>query len=151
MKVRLKKPIMQLDHCINFMLNKTQNAVLIHFRDRLAEYQVTPVQYAALKCLWTEDNKTPKQIANEIMLDASTITGILDRLESKDLVVRTPSVSDRRTLIISLTDAGKALQTDIDRIILESNHEVLRSLSEEEQASFRDYLDRVFKTCQTLR
>ena len=91
---------MQLNQCINFLLNKTQNSVLIHFRSKLNEYNVTPVQYAVLKCLWDEDMLSPKQISQEISLDASTVTGILDRLENKNLIRRTPSSTDRRTLII---------------------------------------------------
>ncbi len=142
---------MQLNQCINFLLNKTQNAVLIHFRSKLDEYNVTPVQYAVLKCLWDEDRLTPKQIAQDIALDASTITGILGRLENKGLIERTPSNTDRRTLIVALTDSGRALQDDIDRVILEANREVLADLSEEEQTLLKSYLERVCDTCRDIR
>ena len=142
---------MQLNQCINFLLNKTQNAVLIHFRNKLDEFNVTPAQYAVLKCLWSEDHISPKQISQEIWLDASTITGILDRLESKGLVKRMPSNTDRRTLIIALTDEGHALQADIDRIILEANHDVLKDLSPDEQTQLKSYLERVCETCHNIK
>ena len=142
---------MLLNQCINFLLNKTQNAVLIHFRDKLDEYNVTPVQYSVLKCLWQEDKLSPKQISQEISLDASTITGILARLESKNLIHRTPSSTDRRTLIIELTDEGRALQTDIDRVILEANHDVLAAFTPEEQATLKGWLEKICETCHALR
>ena len=142
---------MLLNQCINFLLNKTQNAVLIHFRDKLDQYNVTPVQYSVLKCLWQEDKLSPKQISQEIALDASTITGILGRLENKNLIHRTPSSTDRRTLIIELTDEGKALQADIDRVILEANHEVLAALSPEEQATLKIWLEKICETCHEIR
>lgn len=142
---------MLLNQCINFLLNKTQNAVLIHFRKKLAEYNVTPVQYAVLKCLWQEDKLSPKQIAQEIALDASTITGILGRLENKNLIRRTPSNTDRRTLIIELTEEGRALQTDIDRVILEANRDVLAALSLEDQATLKGWLEQICETCYEIR
>ncbi|MBQ4061560.1 MAG: MarR family transcriptional regulator [Christensenellaceae bacterium] len=142
---------MQLNQCINFLLNKTQNAVLIHFRGKLEQFNVTPVQYAVLRCLWDEDMLSPKQIAQEISLDASTITGILSRLENKNLICRKPCSTDRRTLIVELTDEGKALEEGINRIILEANHEVLADLSEEEQALLKNCLERVCTTCHNMR
>lgn len=142
---------MQLNQCINYLLNKAQNAVLIHFRSKLNEYNVTPVQYAVLKCLWDEDLLTPKQIAQVIALDASTITGILGRLENKGLIERTHSNIDRRTLLVTLTDSGRALRDDIDRVILEANREVLAGLSDEEQTLLKSYLERVCDTCRDIR
>lgn len=142
---------MQLNQCINFLLNKTQNSVLIHFRSKLNEYNVTPVQYAVLKCLWDEDMLSPKQISQEISLDASTVTGILDRLENKNLIRRTPSSTDRRTLIIALTDKGRALQADIDRVILEANRDVLADLSSDEQEKLKAWLERICETCHNIR
>lgn len=142
---------MQLNQCINFLLNKTQNAVLIHFRSKLDEYNVTPVQYSVLKCLWDEDMRSPKQISQEISLDASTVTGILDRLENKNLVKRMPSITDRRTLIITLTEEGRALQADIDRVILEANHDVLADLSADEQSTLKSWLERICETCYNMR
>ena len=142
---------MLLNQCINFLLNKTQNAVLIHFRSKLDEFNVTPAQYSILKCLWEQDNLSPKQLSQVLALDASTITGILDRLENKDLIRRVPSPADRRTLMIQLTDAGKALQTDIDRVIVEANHEVLADLTPEEQTALKGWLERICETCHSIR
>ena len=142
---------MLLNQCINFLLNKTQNAVLIHFRKKLDEFNVTPVQYSVLKCLWQEDKLSPKQISQEICLDASTITGILDRLVNKNLVRRIPSVTDRRTLIIELTEEGRALQADIDRVIEEANCDVLADLTPEEQITLKGWLEHICETCYAIR
>ena len=74
---------MELSSCINFILYCTQNAVLNYFRERLSQYDVTPIQYSVLKCLSTEDGQTPTQLAQSLRLDASSVTGLLARLERR--------------------------------------------------------------------
>ncbi len=104
---------MQLQECINFKLTSTQNVVFNYFRGKLAVLDVTPIQYALLKCLWTEDMQTPSQLAQTLRLDASSITGILDRLEKKTLVERVYSRQDRRSVQVHLLESGAALQKPI--------------------------------------
>ena len=72
---------MQLNECINFMLTNVQNAVFLCFKKQLQQYNVTPIQYALLKCLWDEDEQAPSQLAQRLYLDSSTVTGIMSRLE----------------------------------------------------------------------
>ena len=65
---------MQLNECINFMLTNVQNAVFLCFKKQLQQFNVTPIQYALLKCLWDEDEQAPSQLAQHLCLDSSTVT-----------------------------------------------------------------------------
>lgn len=123
---------MQLQECINFKLTSTQNVVFNYFRGKLAVLDVTPIQYALLKCLWTEDMQTPSQLAQTLRLDASSITGILDRLEKKTLVERVYSRQDRRSVQVHLLESGAALQKPIEAIIRDANADVLAGIGEED-------------------
>ena len=67
---------MQLNECINFMLTNVQNAVFLCFKKQLQQFNVTPIQYALLKCLWDEDEQAPSQLAQHLCLDSSTVTGV---------------------------------------------------------------------------
>ena len=51
----------------------------------------------------------PKQIARELDLSTSGVTGRLDRLEGLGLLSRSPDAEDRRALRVSLTDRGREL------------------------------------------
>jgi DNA-binding MarR family transcriptional regulator len=44
-----------------------------------------------------------------LALDKSSITGLVDRAERRGLVIRVPSPTDRRSILVSLTDAGHSL------------------------------------------
>ena len=132
---------MELQDCINFKLTSAQNVVFNYFKGKLAPLDVTPIQYALLKCLWTEDLQTPSQLAQTLRLDASSITGILARLEKKELVERIYSRQDRRSVQVHLLESGAALQKPIEAVIEEANREVLSGIDPEDYRRFRTLLE----------
>ena len=134
---------MEMNECINFLLTKAQHTVFKYLKVELAQFDVTPVQYGVLKCLWDEDGQTPKQISNALSLDGSTITGIIDRMENKGLILRIASKEDRRTLNVELTNDGRLLSEPIDKIIEEVNKKVLDSFSLEEQNQLKGFLKQI--------
>ena len=51
-----------------------------------------------------------KEVGQYLYLDSSTLTPLLKRLEEKGYVTRRRSAEDERDLIVTITDAGKALR-----------------------------------------
>jgi DNA-binding MarR family transcriptional regulator len=72
-------------------------------------YKVSVPQLACLTVLHEKGPLPPSRIAAEIMVQSSTVTGIIDRLEQKGLVRRMRYSSDRRVITIELTEAGADL------------------------------------------
>lgn len=134
---------MELETCINFILTRAQNSVLQLFKAELAPYGVTPGQYGVLQCLWDENGLTAKQLAERLFLDSSTITGILDRLENKAMIVREQDSRDRRAICVSLTPKGKELEKPIGKVIEEANHKALHHLDEKEAAALKRLLNTI--------
>jgi DNA-binding MarR family transcriptional regulator len=72
------------------------------------------------------------QLAETLACDASNVTGLVDRLESKGLLRRQPSATDRRLKVLDLTPAGARLRTVVlDRMT--NPPETLKRLSRTEQ------------------
>ena len=72
------------------------------------------------------------QLAETLACDASNVTGLVDRLESRGLVRRQSSSADRRLKVLDLTPAGVRLRT----VVLErmtQPPDTLNRLSPEEQ------------------
>ena len=134
---------MELYECINFVLNSAQNAVHIYFREQLQPFGVTPIQYSVLKCLWNEDQQTPTQLAQTLQVDTSTITGLLGRLEQKDLIVRKYSKQDRRSVFVCLQPSGRALQKGIEDAILAANVKITNGIAPEEVARFKELCEQM--------
>jgi len=75
---------------------------------RAAEHDLSIIQTRLLGVL--RDRKpTMNELARFLGLDKSSVTGLVDRAERRGLVARVPSTTDRRAVLVSLTDAGRSL------------------------------------------
>ena len=128
---------MQLHDCINFQLTKTQKSVFTYFKDSLSKFDVTPSQYALLSLLWDGEELSPSHIAQELDLDASSITGLLNRMESKELIHRVYSDEDRRGVTIRITEKGADLKKGITETIEACNRAVLKGIAPEDDEALR--------------
>src|SRR5690349_19838095 len=97
----------QIDQCISFLAGKAAQTVARLARERLAALGITPVQYGVLQVLWEQDGLSGTEIRARLVLDSATITGVLDRLDTLELIQRTADSGDRRVNRIRLTKAGR--------------------------------------------
>lgn len=123
---------MQLEECVNYLLTTAQHSVFLKMTEKLSVFDLTPVQYAVLYCLWENEKKSPKEIAERLKLENSTISGILERMEKKGLIKRMISKEDRRFIQIMLTEKGEALEEDVLAAVDKVNEEVMSVFSKEE-------------------
>ena len=72
-------------------------------------YNVSAAQINCLLTLHENGPLSPSQIAKHVMVNSSTVTGVIDRLEKKDLVRRLRISQDRRVITVELTKNGKVL------------------------------------------
>lgn len=101
-----------------------------------------------LYVLWQGDELTISQISAKTSLANTTLTSMLDRMEQSGLILRESSPTDRRALLIRLTDKARALQADYDRISQRMNDLYYEGFTEEEVRQFEGYLERVLDNLQ---
>ncbi len=82
-------------------------------RDNIHRLELTPTQHFILRELWESDGRQFKDLADECNCSRSTITGVIDNMEKKNLVIRKSHPSDRRSLLVKLTEEGKKLESSI--------------------------------------
>ena len=76
-----------------------------------AELDLSPAQCHVLHLLEPGHPMPMGQLAETLACDASNVTGLVDRLESRGLVRRRPSAEDRRVKVLDLTATGSRLRT----------------------------------------
>jgi len=76
-----------------------------------AELQLSPAQCHVLHLIEPGRPIPMGQLAETLACDASNVTGLVDRLESRGLVRRRPSPEDRRVKVLDLTPTGARLRT----------------------------------------
>ena len=99
-----------------------------------AGYDLTPVQYAALATIRTNPGIDQVTLAGLIAYDRTTITGVVDRLVQKGLLVRNASSRDRRARELQITEAGRRTLRGIEPAVEAAQRTMLRGLTEKEGA-----------------
>jgi len=74
---------------------------------RAAEHDLSIIQTRLLGVL-RDRTPTMNELARFLGLDKSSVTGLVDRAERRGLVARVPSATDRRAVLVTLTDAGRS-------------------------------------------
>ena len=95
-------------------------------------YNVSAAQINCLIALHENGPLPPSQIAKHIMVNSSTVTGIIDRLENKTLVKRLRISTDRRVVTVKLTKAGRSLAENAPPPIQQKIIDGLNGLSPKE-------------------
>lgn len=134
---------MKLEQCINYLLTSAQHKVFQEMKKELSSDDITPIQHGVLKCLWEKDLHNPKEIARQLSIENSTISGILDRMEGKGLITRSIDPNDRRYIRVDLTEQGKNLENSADAAVDAVNARVLADFDEAEITQLKAYLRRL--------
>lgn len=79
---------------------------------RAAEHDLS-VPATRLLGVLRDREPTMQELARLLELDKSSVTGLVDRAERRGLVVRIPSKADRRSVLVSLTDEGRSLASEV--------------------------------------
>lgn len=99
-----------LDNQFCFALYATTLAMQKVYRKLLAPLGLTYPQYLVMMVLWERDGQTVSQIGEPLGLDSATLTPLLKRLEAAGLVSRSRAASDERQVVVSLSEAGRAMR-----------------------------------------
>ena len=103
---------LRLDLQLCFALYEATNLVTRLYRPLLEPLGITYLQYLTLMVLWERDGRTVSDLGDALRLDSGTLTPLLKRLETAELVTRRRDAADERRVIISLTAKGVALRAD---------------------------------------
>jgi len=78
-----------------------------------AEFDLTPMQGHAVRVLDPARPLPMSTLAQELSCDASNVTGIVDKLESRGLIARQNAESDRRIKMLVVTEKGRKLRDQV--------------------------------------
>jgi DNA-binding MarR family transcriptional regulator len=102
--------LLRLDNQLCFALYACSREIIKAYKPILDPLNLSYTEYVALMALWEKDKIPVKDLGQKIFLDSGTLTPLLKKMAEKNLVARERSESDERSVIISLTSKGKALE-----------------------------------------
>ena len=117
-----------------YLMRRLRQTEERHSKEMNKKFSVSAPQVACLLALLDDGPMSPSQIAKKIMVESSTVTGIIDRLEQKGLVARTRISRDRRVITVELTEAGRRLAENAPPPIQQKIVKGLSKIDEAERA-----------------
>ncbi len=102
---------LHLDEQLCFAVYSTAHAFNRLYKPRLDALGITYPQYLVMMVLWQNEPQTVGSLGERLLLDSSTLTPLLKRLEASGFVTRTRSTRDERVVDVALTEKGRALAT----------------------------------------
>ena len=133
----------QYDLRILRALRRITRSIALHSRQLSAGSNITAPQLVCLRTVIEKGPLTATAISREMHVSPSTVVGILDPLEDKQLVNRERSREDRRIVFVSATDAGRTLAQQTPSPLQQKLSEALQQLPESEQLQITTALERV--------
>ncbi|CAN5132917.1 MarR family transcriptional regulator [soil metagenome] len=102
--------LLKVDNFICFALYSAGHAFTRLYKPLLEPLGLTYPQYLVMAVLWEKDDRPVGEIGEKLLLESSTLTPLLKRLETAGLVRRTRDRDDERVVRIRLTPEGAALK-----------------------------------------
>ena len=130
----------RLENQLCFPLYACAKEIVRQYRTPLEPLGLTYTQYVVMMVLWEYGSITEKELGEKIHLDSGTLAPLLKRLDKQGLVKRERPDRNERLLLITLTDAGIAMQEDA--LFVPEAMKNCIGLSKEECSILRKLLDK---------
>ena len=114
------------------------------YNQKLKKLDLTYTQYIVMMYFWQKGSSNLKEVSKTLMLDSSTLTPILKKLEAKGFVLKNRSEKDERNLVITLTKKGEALRDEA--LSIPTQVEECVNVSEEEMQTLRNITCKILKS-----
>ena len=136
---------MKVDYAGNILisLRRIIQSIDQHNKQLCRRNALTVPQVVCLRQLLLDGETAPGQLARAVYLSQATVTGILDRLESKGLVARRRSTADRRKMLVRLTEQGARAANEVPWPLQERFSKQLDALNDLEKAKIDNTLARL--------
>jgi DNA-binding MarR family transcriptional regulator len=134
-----------LDDLLGFHLKLAQSALHRDFLATLKELEITQKQFAVLSILKANPGASQIALANKLGTDRATMMAIVDRLQGRGFLLRSPSQTDRRRQDLYLTKEGMIVLVR-SRALVEGHEMAFKALfSTAELQQLVEFLARVHK------
>lgn len=123
-----------------FLIRRLHQIHLALFAEECGQFSITPVQYSVMTVAASRSNLEQAKLGYEIGVDPATLGNVVARLETRGLLSRAPSPSDRRLKLVDLTDEGRQLLRDLDAAAQRAHDRTVEALAPDDRARFMEAL-----------
>lgn len=133
-----------LETLIGYNAQRAALAVIGVFLQRMAAYDLRPVDFSVLSLITHNPGITSRQLCTTLGILPPNLVGIINTMERRELVMRRPHPRDGRAVGLHLTATGRKLMRDAERTVAEHEAEVASRLSAAESKSLINLLRKIY-------
>lgn len=135
-----------IDSSIGYLVGRTSRAIVKRLTKKFADagFDISYEQWSILIHLYRKDGQTQQELSNIAVKDKAAITRLLNVLEKKNVVLRIPDRTDKRSNLVYLTHKAKEFQEDLMALVEEMLREADKGISLEEMEQCRTTLNKIF-------
>ena len=128
-------------------LHRTTHCTLHALSGALADLNLGAAEINVLANLADRGALSVRELSAETGTRPTTLTGVLDRLESRGYLTRELDASDRRSFRLPLTEAGQAVAARVRAAVADIEHDALAGLSAAQIADFHAVIAALQEAC----
>jgi DNA-binding MarR family transcriptional regulator len=140
---------LDFEHNPGFLVSRLARRMAAEMDRRMREHGLTFAQAAVMSRLWWQDGLTQSELQERVGVDASTLTGLLQRMTRQGLVRRRRDRADGRVLLVYLTARGRALRPVLIPEAEAVNAWVFQGFSAAERAAFLTFMQRALRNMES--
>lgn len=105
-----KYEALRLKNQLCFPIYLCSKEIVRRYTPMLNELDLTYTQYIVMMYFWEKKESNVKELGDTLLLDSSTLTPLLKKLEKKGYITRARSTLDERNLVLTITKLGEDLR-----------------------------------------
>jgi len=127
------KPNLAKEMPLGYLLHEVTRLLKRRFEEEARIHGITLPQWRALAEIYRNEGISQVSLAGCIDADPMTVSGILDRLEKRGLIMRNPDPNDSRAKLARVTEAGSELVDDVRAVGLGIYGQAMDGMSDADQ------------------
>jgi len=133
-----------LESLLGYNARRAALAVIEVFLERMAVYDLRPVDFSVLSLITHNPGITSRQLCTTLGILPPNLVGMINALEKRELIARRPHPRDGRAMGLHLTQGGQKLMRDAERTAAELEAEVAGRLSATEAKTLIRLLKKIY-------
>ena len=132
-----------INNCVNYITAASIKKISKAYNDWLTPFGITRIQWTALYYVSKHREISQRELSNVMGIKDSSGMRLLERLERDDFVKRTRSQIDKRIIVVSLTEKGKATMKELLPLGEEFSQVLINGISDKELEMFLNIINRM--------
>jgi DNA-binding MarR family transcriptional regulator len=126
-----------------FLFRRAHQIASAAFAEACKHLDLTPSQYAVLFVLRELNDSSQNELGRRVSLDRSTMSVVMRSLSARRLVRELADPADRRKKRLQLTDTGRLIMAEAERLSARTSESMLSPLGEERARQLLELLEQL--------